>query len=64
MPLTAAVASDSARFAVEEVGPLFFIEVAHRIPTSASDTTMDMRPKTRPIARVIGLWVVSLESNA
>src|SRR5690349_16156302 len=63
MALTAAVASVSARFAVAEVGPLCCMLVAQGMPTSASETTIEMTPKARPIARVIGPWVASLESN-
>src|SRR5262245_55551869 len=37
--------------------------IAQRMPTSASETTIEMRPKARPIARVIGPWVASLEPD-
>ena len=49
---------------VDDVGPLCCIVNAHMIATRASDTTIEMRPKARPIARGIGLWASSLEPDA
>jgi hypothetical protein len=53
--LTAAVASRSAFLVEDEVGPLDCMLAAHRMATSASETTIEIRPKARPITRRIGL---------
>ena len=53
--LIAAVASRSAFLADDDVGPFDCMLVAHKMATSPSETTIEIRPKARPITRAIGL---------
>ena len=52
--LTAAVASCCAFLVLAEVGPLCCIVNAQRTATSASEQTIEIRPKARPIAQISG----------